>query len=383
MIKKNILLVLREFRPVLFESILKHGYQLNWNMEFYENHIPKNWHGDGIIIDNASKSEISQFPKTIPIAIRSAIVGENIFSVHGDVEHNMKIVFNFFCSRGYQHYAVLNAHPLKFDPVKYMGLLVKSAGFEYHSLYWEKQISECEDFTESIKTIKNFFISLPKPCAVYVGSIRHIHLVYRACEQAKINIPQDIAIIANTDDPGFGVNLKPSVSVLVGEFATIGEKLVEGLNGLMKGKPAPKEVQMIPATHIVARQSTDNYAVEHPETMRAINYILKNFGDSQLGMHDILQASGCSSMTLQRNFVKYLNRLPSQFLQDIRLETAAKLLEQTKLTLDQIAAKVGYGSNMSLSLAFKRKFDYAPGKYRNNYLNTTSVMKQDDTDQRP
>lgn len=78
MIKKNILLVLREFRPVLFESILKHGYQLNWNMEFYETHIPKNWYGDGIIIDNTTASEISQFPKSIPIAIRGAIVGENI-----------------------------------------------------------------------------------------------------------------------------------------------------------------------------------------------------------------------------------------------------------------------------------------------------------------
>jgi len=373
MIKKNILLVLREFRPVLFESILKHGYQLDWNMEFYENHIPKNWHGDGIIIDNTNTSEISELPKTIPIAIRSAIVGENMFSVHGDVEHNMKIVFDFFCSRGYQYYAVLNAHPLTIDPVKYMGELVEEAGFEYHSLYWEKQLSERENFTESIKSIKEFLIGLPKPCAVYVGSIRHIHLIYRACEQAMINIPQDIAIIANTDDPGFGVNLKPSVSVLVGEFATIGEKLVEGLNGLMQGKPAPKEVLMIPATHIVARKSTDNYAVEHPETMRAINYILKNFGDSQLDMQDILQASGCSAMTLQRNFVKHLNRLPSQFLKDIRLDTAARFLEQTKLTLDQIAEKVGYGSNMSLSLAFKKKFDYAPGTYRKNYLNRASM----------
>jgi len=373
MIKKKILLVLKEFRPVLFESILKHGYQLDWNIEFYENHVPKNWYGDGIIIDKTTTSEISQFPKTIPIAMRSAIVGENIFSVHGDVEHNVKIVFDFFCSRGYQYYAVLNANPLRFDPVKYMGVLVKSAGFEYHSLYWEKKISKRENFAESIKSIKDFLISLPKPCAVYVGNVRHIHLVYRACEEAKINIPQDIAIIANTDDPGFGVNLKPSVSVLVGEFATIGERLVEGLNGLMKGKPAPKEILMIPATHIVVRKSTDNYAVEHPETMRAINYILKNFGDSQFGMPDMLQVSGCSAMTLQRTFVKHLNKLPSQFLQDVRLDAAATLLEQTNLTLIQIAAKVGYGSNRSLSLAFKRKFNSAPGKYRDNYLNTTSV----------
>ena len=133
----------------------------------------------------------------------------------------------------------------------------------------------------------------------------------------------------------------------------------------MHGAPAPKKVQMIPATHIVARQSTDNYAVEHPETMRAINYILKHFGNSQLGMQDILQAADCSAMTLQRHFVKHLDRLPSKFLQDIRLDSAAKLLEQTHLTLNQIAAKVGYGSNMSLSLAFKRKFNSTPGKYRN------------------
>ncbi len=366
--RKKILLVLKEFREQLFESILEHAQKFEWSIEYHQNVVPSNWYGDGIIIDYFDPSEMKDLLGQIPIATRLPVIQKGVLSIHGDVEHNVKMVFNFFQSRGYRYYSVLSAFPLipTFDPVVCMQRLVEISGFECHSFYWAEKIRDRKknDFAEAIKKIKDFLLAVPKPCAVFIGSVQHVHYVYRACEEADIKIPEELAVIANTDDPGFGINLSPPISVLVGEFPKIGKELVDGLDSLIKGKPAPKKIKLIPATNIIVRKSADNYAVSHPQTMQAINYILHNYGDSQLGLREIIQASGCSARTLQRNFVENLTRLPSQFLQDVRLDAAAKLLTKTKLTLNQIAEQVGYGSNMSLSLAFKKKFGATPGKYR-------------------
>lgn len=382
---KHILLVLRQFREELFESITERAKELDWCIEFHRDTVPSNWYGDGIIIDYLRPRDMELLRPGIPIATRSAMVQEGIFSVHGNVESITRMVFDFFRSRNYRHYCVLNEFRgiPALDPVACMQKLVEEAGLKYYSLCWaeEMQDQETVDFAEAVKTIKTFLLNVPKPCAAFTGSIQRIHYIYRACEEANIRIPEELAIIANTDDPGFGVNLSPPVSVLVGELPRVGKELVEGLNSLMHGNPAPKEVTLVQPTNIIVRKSSDTYAVEHPPTMQAINYILEHYENPQLGLRDIIHASGCSARTLQRNFLEHLTMLPSQFLQNIRLEAAAKLLRQTELTLHEIAERVGYGSNMSLSLAFKRKYGFPPGKYRsqaripNSTVTGTNVRK--------
>ncbi|NLW86211.1 MAG: helix-turn-helix domain-containing protein [Planctomycetes bacterium] len=366
--RKNILLVLKEQRPTVFETILKHGHMMHWSIEYYPAEIPKNWYGDGAIVDYISPQEIARLPKGTPIATRSSIIADNIFPVRADTEYNMAMVFNFFRSRGYRNYAVANAHPMLYDPVTVIGRMAKEAGYNYDFIYWNlvgKKVMK-EDFTRCIKVIGEWLLQLPKPCALYIGRIRSVHLVYRACEQVGVSIPKDVAIVSNTDDPEYGVNLLPSISVMSDNHEGAAIKMVEGLDGLINGKPAPRQIQLIRSDRIVARGSTDAYAVEHPATMQAIDYILSNYSNPQLTLQDITRAAGCTAVTLQRNFAKYLRRLPSSFLQEVRLEGAAAMLEKTTLNLQEIAQNVGYGSNMSLSLAFKSRFGMAPGQYRKN-----------------
>lgn len=368
--QKNILFVMRESRQEFFESVLKHGHERNWSIEFHEGRIPLRWFGDGAIIDFISKRDLTILPKGLPVASRFSAVLPNVYSVHGNVAHDTKMAFEFLRMRGYRNYAAVNMHPLIFDPVKHFGHYVKSSGFQFYHLYWNmvnNRIVLRDDFTRIVNILADFLRSLPRPCALFIGSIRRVHLVYRVCRQEGIRVPDDIAIIANTDDPQFGVHLCPSVTVVTGHLQDIGKKVVEGLDGMLRGQPSPKSVQFVNATQIIARQSTDVYAVEHPAVMRAINHILQHYGDIQLDLNKITEVAECSAMTLQRNFVKHVNRLPSEFLRDIRLESTAKLLQKTSLPVRQIAERVGYGSNMSLGLAFKKKFGATPGQYRKQH----------------
>ena len=49
-----------------------------------------------------------------------------------------------------------------------------------------------------------------------------------------------------------------------------------------------------------------------------------------------------------------------RFLTRRRLAVAKELVERTTMTLEEVAAEVGYGSAFSLSKAFKRVYGAAP-----------------------
>jgi len=51
-------------------------------------------------------------------------------------------------------------------------------------------------------------------------------------------------------------------------------------------------------------------------------------------------------------------------LAKIRLGQAAGYLTTTGLSVEAIARRTGYGTNASLSKAFKREFGTSPGQYR-------------------
>nr|WP_249810565.1 helix-turn-helix domain-containing protein [Bradyrhizobium sp. 157] len=55
---------------------------------------------------------------------------------------------------------------------------------------------------------------------------------------------------------------------------------------------------------------------------------------------------------------------PIQFVQRIRLETARLLLETTRLSVDEIARRVGYAEPSTLRRLIRRDTKHPPGHFR-------------------
>ena len=53
-----------------------------------------------------------------------------------------------------------------------------------------------------------------------------------------------------------------------------------------------------------------------------------------------------------------------QLLDGVRFRESAQLLEQSDLTVEQIALRLGYSSPANFSRAFRRWSGHAPGAYR-------------------
>jgi AraC-like DNA-binding protein len=79
-------------------------------------------------------------------------------------------------------------------------------------------------------------------------------------------------------------------------------------------------------------------------------------------------AAGASRSVLSERFVRHLGEPPLAYLARWRLQLAARRLETTQKTVQQIAAEAGYDSEASFNRAFKREFGAPPARYRRAHI---------------
>jgi LacI family transcriptional regulator len=154
---------------------------------------------------------------------------------------------------------------------------------------------------------------------------------------------------------------------MAGEINHIGLAMAKMLDGMMSRPSLTPATVVVPPEKIITRQSTDVLAVSHLPTARAINYIFENYA-KLIGVEEVSRHSGISLNALHKNFRDYVGKVPSDFLREVRMNRAKELLEETDLTLDQIAKQTGYSCAMSFYTAFKRLFHMTPGGYRKQNL---------------
>ena len=84
----------------------------------------------------------------------------------------------------------------------------------------------------------------------------------------------------------------------------------------------------------------------------------------RLSVTGLAKRVGLSRSAFVRRFSAALGLPPEKYSTWLRLRRAAELLVTTDAGLAAIAAEVGYGSEFSLSRAFRRWYGVAPGTYR-------------------
>ncbi len=96
---------------------------------------------------------------------------------------------------------------------------------------------------------------------------------------------------------------------------------------------------------------------------RAIDYINANL-KAPIPLETLAKVSNISKYHFHRIFKAHIGESVQSYISRIRLERAAQQLQITDKSLTKIALAVGYGSQQSLSKAFKKHFGMAPSQFR-------------------
>lgn len=97
------------------------------------------------------------------------------------------------------------------------------------------------------------------------------------------------------------------------------------------------------------------------------SFVEKNL-TKPLTVEIISETVGLSARTFHRRCVARFNMTPARFVQEVRLERARTLLLNSKAPLKELAARVGFSDEASLSHAFKKRFQVSPAAFRAGFL---------------
>lgn len=94
-----------------------------------------------------------------------------------------------------------------------------------------------------------------------------------------------------------------------------------------------------------------------------VDYVREYYG-SDISVEKLAEIAHLSVSALERRFRKYLSKTPKQFISEVRLENARRLLVDSSLTISEIAYQCGFTDHSYFSRQFKRLFDELPSELR-------------------
>jgi transcriptional regulator GlxA family with amidase domain len=92
-------------------------------------------------------------------------------------------------------------------------------------------------------------------------------------------------------------------------------------------------------------------------------YILENL-NRDLSVEKLAARISMSPRNFSRVFVQEFRRTPASFVEELRLDTARRLLAESDRSMDEIAADCGFGGADQMGRAFKRRFGVPPKEFR-------------------
>lgn len=107
--------------------------------------------------------------------------------------------------------------------------------------------------------------------------------------------------------------------------------------------------------------------------MNRVREMIGTLPPSEVRVADLARACGISERHLMRGFKAAMGTTVHGYVEHVRVERAKRLLSTTCMTLEAIAAKVGYSSGSHMATAFARSQGICPSLFRQRFSTGTGA----------
>jgi len=208
----------------------------------------------------------------------------------------------------------------------------------------------------------------PRPLALFACNDVCGQQVLNACREHRIKVPGEVAVMGVDNDDLLCSLCDPPLSSIEPDTDRMGRAAAALLDKLMRGQRPKTDVGVqIPPLRVVERASTDIVAIEDPITVQAVHFIRDHVNEG-IAVKDVLACVDRSRTDLEQRFRRWLKCSIRTEIVRLRMDRAKNLLQQTDLTLDEIAARAGFATAAHLCRLFRLRFGGTPTDYRNRLL---------------
>ncbi len=232
------------------------------------------------------------------------------------------------------------------------------AGHVFEDLWWEGEME--------IKPLLGWLEGLPKPVGIMANDDKMGERILTVCRWAGIRVPDEVGVIGIGNDELICEMTQPRLSSIVLPAQKVGWMAAEMLERLLSGKKrGPRNVALAPL-EVIGRASTDWLPPARPAVLRAVEF-MRMKSHQPIGIDQVADAVGVPRRTLVRIFAEDLEQTVHDYLVDLRMKNAKRLLRQTDLPLVEVAQKNGYLSLSSFVRMFELHTGEVPREYRRQY----------------
>ncbi|MCR1838199.1 XylR family transcriptional regulator [Pasteurella caecimuris] len=231
-------------------------------------------------------------------------------------------------------------------------------------LYEGGQINGQNWLTEQAKLI-DWLKTLPLHTGIIaVTDARARHLL-QACEYSKIAVPEELCIVGIDNEELIQYLSRVSLSSVEQGTREIGYQAAKLLHRLLNGQTVSHHPILIPPISVHARNSTDYRSLSDPLVMQAMHYI-RHRACQGIKVEQVLDHLATSRSNLEQRFKNEMNKTIHQVIHEEKISRAKNLLQQTDISIQEIAEICGYPSIQYFYSVFKKEFGMTPKEFRKN-----------------
>jgi len=221
------------------------------------------------------------------------------------------------------------------------------------SLLWHKFCNNIDKWAKDWKT----------PLGVCC-SMSHLGFkLSRRIIENNLKIPEDVALICGFNEHAFCESHAPLISSIDMDIERIGYESARLLdeqfqNGVVKG-----ERRMITPNGLVARDSTDTFAIKDENLKIAMRFIADNVKNN-INVVDVVDAVPISRRSLELKFEKMIGHTIIDEINRLRIITLKRILIESDTKLNQLYRDIGFSSPKHMRRVFKRYTSMTPIEFR-------------------
>lgn len=217
-----------------------------------------------------------------------------------------------------------------------------------------------------LERLSRWLRALPKPAGLLAYDDKMGERVLAACRWAGIRVPDEVGVIGIGNDELICELTLPRLSSVALPAREIGRAAAEALERLLSGKKVKERWTQVAPLEVVSRVSTDRLPAARPAVLRAVGFMRAEW-HRPIGTDQVAAAAGLPRRTLDRVFCADVGRTVHDYLVELRLRNARRLLRQTDLSLSEVSRRSGYASLSSFMRMFAVHTGESPVGYRGQY----------------
>lgn len=323
---------------------------------------------DGVIARATRKLAVRAGRLGVPVVNvwLSSPAGKVLPGVYPDFAEIGRSCAEHLLDRGLRRFALLTVHPDLGQEIAGRAFVetTRNAGFPClaarTSLHAVDSVGE---WRRKQRGILEWMQGWTVPIGVLAGGESDGRMIAQFCRNRGLRIPDDVAIIAGTNEVTLCERLRPTLTSIEVGYERIGYEAAARLQHLMDGNPPPSGAVLLPPTGLVVRESTDFLTTGDPLIAAALRFISAN-SRSDIGPDEVARAVAAEPRTLQRHFRRHLSRSVAAEVRRVRIERAKRELAGGDAPIAEVARLAGFGNPARMRDVFRRELGISPAEYR-------------------